>query len=84
MVLSENATSLIHLMLEGGKGPVTKNGPKPKKMPGYAKELSSREIAEALTFVRNSWGNSAPAVTTRDVALLRETLQNQLQKSAPD
>jgi mono/diheme cytochrome c family protein len=84
MVLSENATSLIRLMLEGGKGPVTKNGPKPEKMPSYAKELSSREIAEALTFIRNSWGNSAAAVTTRDVALLREILQSQLQKSAQD
>jgi mono/diheme cytochrome c family protein len=79
MVLSQNASSLIRLMLEGGKGPVTKEGPKPKKMPAYAKELSSREIAEVLTFVRKSWGNSASAVTTRDVALLREILENQVQ-----
>ena len=77
MVLSENASSLIRLMLEGGKGPVTRHGPKPKKMPAYAKELSNREIAEVLTFVRNNWGNKASPVTTRDVYLLREAVQKQ-------
>jgi mono/diheme cytochrome c family protein len=77
MVLSEDASSLIRLMLEGGKGPATKHGPKPKKMPAYAKELSNREIAEVLTFVRNNWGNKASPVTARDVYLLREAVQKQ-------
>jgi mono/diheme cytochrome c family protein len=81
MVLSENASSLIRLMLEGGKGPVTRHGPKPKKMPAYAKELSNREIAEVLTFVRNNWGNKASSVTTRDVYLLREAEQKQQARS---
>ena len=55
MVLSENASSLIRQVLEGGKGPLTKNGPKPKEMPSFAKEFTDREIADVLTFVRNSW-----------------------------
>lgn len=75
MVLSANARSLIRLMLEGEKGPVTKNGPKPKEMPSYAKKLTDREIADVLTFVRNNWGNTAPPVTPRDVSLVREGLQ---------
>ncbi|BCT66861.1 cytochrome c [Nitrosospira sp. NRS527] len=84
MVLSENASSLIRLMLEGGKAPLTKHGPKPKKMPSYEKKFSDREIADVLTFVRNSWGNAAPAVTTRDVSLLRKALRDdQLPQSAP-
>jgi mono/diheme cytochrome c family protein len=74
IVLSENASSLIRLMLEGGKGPWTKTGPKPEKMPGYAERFTDREIAEVLTFIRNSWGNKAPPVTTRDVYLMREAL----------
>jgi mono/diheme cytochrome c family protein len=81
MVLSENATSLIRLVLEGGKGPETKLGPKPKKMPGYAAEFTDREIADVLTFIRNNWGNRAPAITARDVSLLREELR-QLSNSA--
>jgi mono/diheme cytochrome c family protein len=76
MVLSENATSLIRLVLEGGKGPATKLGPKPKKMPGYATEFTDREIADVLTFIRNSWGNRAAGITARDVSLLREELNN--------
>ena len=84
MVLSENASSLVRLMLEGGKAPLTKNGPKPKKMPAYEKKFSDREIADVLTFVRNSWGNAAPAVTTRNVSLLRKALRDdQLPQSAP-
>ncbi|MGH8762833.1 MAG: c-type cytochrome [Nitrosospira sp.] len=78
MVLSENALSLIRLMLEGGKGPVTKNGPEPKEMPSYAKKFTDREIADVLTFVRNSWGNKASAVTPRDVSSVRKILQNDL------
>lgn len=75
MVLAEDATSLIRQVLEGGKGPTTKNGPVPKEMPGFAKKFSDREIADVLTFIRNSWGNAAPPVTTRDVLLLRKILK---------
>jgi mono/diheme cytochrome c family protein len=81
MVLSENATSLIRLVLDGGKGPATRLGPKPKEMPGYAAEFTDREVADVLTFIRNSWGNRAPAITVRDVSLLREELR-QLSNSA--
>lgn len=76
MVLSENPVSIIRQVLEGGKGPLTKKGPKPKKMPGFAKKLSDREIADVLTFVRNSWGNTAPPVIPREVSIVRkEVLQ---------
>lgn len=74
MVLSGNVTSLIRLMLEGGIGPRTEKGPVPERMPGYAKKLTDREIADVLTFVRNSWGNKAFPVVPRDVALLRKKL----------
>lgn len=72
MVLSDNATSIVRLVLEGGKGPLTIKGPKPKKMPSFAKKFSDREIADVLTFVRTSWGNSASPVTPREVSLLRQ------------
>jgi len=72
MVLSENTISIIRQVLEGGKGPLTKNGPIPKEMPSFAKKLSDREIADVLTFVRNSWGNTAPPITPRDVSRIRK------------
>ncbi|MDE2388456.1 MAG: cytochrome c, partial [Betaproteobacteria bacterium] len=62
IVLSDNASSIIRLVLEGSKGPLTIKGPKPKEMPSFAKKFSDREIADVLTFVRKSWGNSAAPV----------------------
>ena len=32
-------------------------------MPAYAAKLSDQEIADVATYIRNAWGNAAPAVT---------------------
>jgi mono/diheme cytochrome c family protein len=76
IVLSENPTSLIRLLLEGGKTAHTREGPKPQKMPSFAEKFSDSEIAEVLSFIRNSWGNAASPVTTREVSSLRRALQS--------
>jgi mono/diheme cytochrome c family protein len=73
-VLAPDATSIIRLVLEGGRSPQTQNGPKQRKMPDFANKLTDTEIARVLTFVRSTWGNKAAAVTTRDVRILRERL----------
>jgi len=75
IVLPENPTSLIRLLLEGSKTAQTGGGPEPQEMPAFAKKFSDREIAEVLSFIRNSWGNEASPVTTRQVSLLRSALQ---------
>lgn len=74
-VLSENATSLIRLLLEGSKTAQTREGPKPQEMPAFAGKFTNRQIAEVLSFIRNSWGNKASPVTPREVSSLRRTLQ---------
>jgi mono/diheme cytochrome c family protein len=73
-VIAPEATSLIRLLLEGGRSPATSGGPEPKRMPAFASKLTDTEIARALTFVRNSWGNVAAPVTSRDVRILRGKL----------
>jgi mono/diheme cytochrome c family protein len=75
IVLSENPTSLIRLLLEGSKTAQTRGGPKPQEMPSFAKEFSDQQIAEVLSFIRNSWGNTASPVTARQVSSLRRALQ---------
>jgi mono/diheme cytochrome c family protein len=70
-VLAENPTSLIRLVFEGSEIPRTSANPKHPKMPSFAKKLDDRHIAEALTFIRSSWGNGASPVTERDVSILR-------------
>ncbi len=75
IVLSKNATSLIHLLLKGSKTAQTKTGPKPLKMPSFAEKLSDQQIAEVLSFIRTNWGNAASPVTSREVSSLRNALQ---------
>lgn len=42
-----------------------------QSMSPFAQKLSDEEAAALLTFVRNSWGNSAPAVSPRHVGRMR-------------
>ena len=45
-------------------------------MPTFRADLSDAQIAAALSFVRSSWGNTAPPVTADQVAALRGTATN--------
>lgn len=40
-------------------------------MPSYPK-LTDQQIADVATYIRNSWGNAAPAVTADEVAKARQ------------
>ncbi len=42
------------------------------QMMGLAAGLDDEKLAAVLTFVRNSWGNSAPAITTEQAAAARK------------
>jgi mono/diheme cytochrome c family protein len=73
-VISEDTTSLIRLLVEGGNSSATQHGPPRQAMPAFAGTLTDVQIAQVLTFVRASWGNDARPVTTNDVASLRRQL----------
>jgi alcohol dehydrogenase (quinone), cytochrome c subunit len=73
-VLGAQTTSLVRLLVEGGGSPNTEGGPPPRKMPAFAGKLTDAEMAAVLTFIRNTWGNAAPPVTTRDVRSVRSAI----------
>ncbi|MGI4813717.1 MAG: c-type cytochrome [Janthinobacterium lividum] len=73
-LLGDDTTSPLRIILEGARAPATAAGPPPKKMPGFARQLNDLEIAQLLSYVRESWGNSAAPVTSRDVNTLRRAL----------
>ncbi|HEY4352282.1 MAG TPA: cytochrome c [Paraburkholderia sp.] len=73
-VLAEDTTSLIRLLVEGGNSPSTLTGPPRQQMPRYADTLADAQIAQALTYIRGSWGNNAQPVTANDVSSLRQLL----------
>jgi len=63
--------NLLQSVLYGGFGPSTAGHPRPFGMPPYALQLSEREIAELLSYVRGAWGNQAAPVSALDVQRLR-------------
>jgi mono/diheme cytochrome c family protein len=67
-------SSLIRVALEGARTVSTAGEPTGPGMPSFAWKLGDREIAAVLTYVRNSWGLAAPAVTTDEVAAARRSL----------
>lgn len=71
VVNAENPTALLHVMLEGARTPSTDKAPSVLVMPGFGKRLSDGEAAALATFLRQGWGNTAAAVSERDVAKVR-------------
>ncbi len=65
---------IARLVLNGGAGPITvanKNYTPTGSMLSF-KDKKDQEIAWALTYVRNSWGNSASMVKPEDIKMIRE------------
>ena len=72
VVLDNNSSSLLNLVLNGSNPLVVKGAPDSYRMPQFRAQYSDQEIAAVVTFVRNGWGNNAPAVTAAEVAKLRK------------
>ena len=74
-VAAKKPDRIIRMVLHGFTGPITLNGkpfasPAPL-MPPQGAALSDTQIADVLTYVRNSFGNKAGAVTPEQVAAIR-------------
>jgi len=74
MLQQSNATGVEHLLLAGTQIGVSASRPSALSMPSFAWKLTDQEIADVSTYIRNSWGNQAPAVTSSEVADLRKLL----------
>ncbi len=71
-VLLADTTNLLRVVLQGGYLPATAGNPRPHGMPPFRQVLGDDEVAAVLSFVRNAWGNQAPAVDTIDAYRARE------------
>jgi len=69
---SEDAASLINLVLKGGTLAATHTAPSTFTMPAFAWRLSDQQVADVVNFIRSSWGNQAGSVKVGDVEKLRE------------
>jgi nitrite reductase (NO-forming) len=63
----------IGIVLNGLSGKVTVNGNEFNSVMPPMSQLNDDELANILTYVRNSWGNSGEAVSADEVKKLRES-----------
>jgi alcohol dehydrogenase (quinone), cytochrome c subunit len=73
IVLDNDPSSLVNLVLNGSNPLVVKGTPDAYRMPQFRQQYTDQQIADVVTFIRNAWGNKAPAVTAAQVAELRKT-----------
>ena len=71
-VQSREPTSLIRVVLHGAKSVATAPAPTGAAMPSFGWRLTDDQVADVITYIRNSWGNAAPAVTAKTVSALRQ------------
>ena len=72
--LNANPTSAIEFIIKGKTGEIVVNGKKYNSVM-TAQVLTDDEIANVLTFVYNSWGNSKKEITPAMVAAVRKTVK---------
>jgi mono/diheme cytochrome c family protein len=70
-VRSVDPASLIRVVIEGARSVATTGEPTGPGMPSFAWKLSDDQAAAVLTYIRNSWGASMPALDAPQVAQVR-------------
>jgi len=71
-VQSADPLSTLRIIIDGAETVTTPRAPNTGSMPAYGEKLSDQEIADVATYIRNSWGNAAPAVTPAQAAKARQ------------
>jgi mono/diheme cytochrome c family protein len=74
VVVQVRADTLVRIVLAGGKAAATPKAPTGPAMPSLAWRLSDEQVANILTYVRNNWGDQAPAVSAETVGRIRSSL----------
>lgn len=67
VVQAPDPLSLIAIVMMGNTTPRTKSTPAQFTMPAFAWRLSDDDVADVITYIRASWGNSATTVGVAQV-----------------
>jgi mono/diheme cytochrome c family protein len=70
------------IVLGGSLTPKTNKTPAQFAMPAFAWRLDDQEVADVVTFIRDSWGNQGKPITAAEVTKLRKAVQP-YQQGAP-
>jgi len=71
-VTAPSPANAIRMVLDGGFAPATAANPRPHGMPPFGQVLNDNDVALLVSYLRNSWGNSASAVTSLEVKRARD------------
>ena len=66
--------SLLHVVLGGTRAVASEGAPTGAAMPAFGWKLTDEQVAAVTTYIRNAWGNAAPAVTADDARAMRQAL----------
>jgi mono/diheme cytochrome c family protein len=75
-VQQQKPDSLLRVVLDGTRAVSTELAPTGPAMPALGWKLSNDQVASVVTYIRNAWGNAAPAVSADDVKRAREDAAN--------
>lgn len=75
LINAQQPTSLMHVVLAGSRAVDTPARPTAPAMPAFAATMTNDQVADVLTYIRNSWGNAASAVSAGDVKDIRKSLK---------
>ncbi|MGJ4942296.1 c-type cytochrome [Bradyrhizobium sp. HKCCYLS1011] len=71
LLQSDDPLSTLRVLLDGAQAANLPPAPNAKPMPAYARELTDQQIADVASYIRNAWGNAAPAVSADEVRRAR-------------
>ncbi|MXP62646.1 cytochrome c [Roseomonas sp. M0104] len=72
LVQQPDPAGILHVVLQGSQSVPTPQAVTAPAMPSLRWRLTDQQVADVATFIRNSWGNAAAAVTTDQVKAMRE------------
>ena len=70
--IAKGASIAVRNIVNGMQGPVTVKGVTYNSMMPPVVGLSDKDIADVVTYVNNSWGNTGPVVTEAEVAAIKK------------
>jgi mono/diheme cytochrome c family protein len=68
---SADPSSTLRIILDGAQTLTSARAPNTGSMPAYRDKLTDQQIAAVASYIRNAWGNAAPAVAAEQVMKAR-------------
>lgn len=72
LVQQGDPTGVLRVILQGAQSAATPLSVTAPSMPSLGWRLNDQQVADVATYIRNAWGNAAPAVTPDQVRKMRE------------